>query len=78
MPAIPTEPTAPYGAGSRPTIADPLFTLSEFAAHCRVSVFTVRRAIRRGELRVIRVTPRRYVIRLSEGERYLVAREAAA
>ena len=71
MPPIPAEQTSPYGV-------DPLLTISEFAKRIRVSVFTVRRAIRRGELRVIRVTPRRYVIRLSEGERYLVAREAAA
>jgi excisionase family DNA binding protein len=43
-----------------------------------ISYDTLERIIRRGEIRVIRITPRRVGIRKSELERYITSRENAA
>lgn len=43
-----------------------------------ISLDTLERIIARGELRLIRITPRRVGIRRSELERYIASRETAA
>jgi excisionase family DNA binding protein len=49
----------------------PILTQREIAQRLRVSLDTVRRLCAAGELRVVRVSPRRIGILASEEERYL-------
>ena len=50
---------------------EPILTQREIAERWRVSLDTVRRRCAAGELRVVRVSPRRIGILASEEERYL-------
>jgi excisionase family DNA binding protein len=58
-----------------PRINDPIRTLREIAQRWGVHTDTVRRRVAAGELRVVRLSPRRVGIRSSEEERYLRERE---
>jgi hypothetical protein len=49
----------------------PIFTQLEIAQRWKVSLATVRRRCAAGELRVVRISPRRVGILASEEERYL-------
>ena len=53
------------------TNREPILTQREIAKRWRVSLDTVRRRCAAGELRVVRVSPRRIGILASEEERYL-------
>ena len=57
---------------------DPIRSLRDLANRWGVSLDTVRRRVAAGELRVVRVSPRRVGVRASEEERYLREREGAA
>jgi excisionase family DNA binding protein len=54
---------------------DPIRSPKELAARWGVSIDTVRRVVAAGELKVVRLSPRRIGIRASEEERYLRERE---
>jgi excisionase family DNA binding protein len=54
---------------------DPIRSLRNLADRWGVSLDTVRRLVAAGELRVIRLSPRRIGVRASEEERYLRERE---
>jgi len=57
---------------------DPIRTLREVAQRWGVHTDTVRRRVAAGELRVVRLSPRRIGVRASEEDRYLREREGAA
>jgi len=57
---------------------DPIRNLRELASRWGVSMDTVRRRVAAGELKVVRLSPRRIGVRASEEERYLREREGAA
>lgn len=57
---------------------DSVLSKATAAAALDVSHDTLERIIARGELRLIRITPRRVGIRRSELERYITAREGVA
>jgi excisionase family DNA binding protein len=54
-----------------PNEDDYVDSLSEVAARWNVSVDTIRRAVRRGDLQLTKLGPRRVGLRRSEGRRYL-------
>jgi hypothetical protein len=56
-------------------IGDPIRSLRDLARSWGVSLDTVRRRVAAGELRVVRLSPRRIGVRASEEERYLRERE---
>ena len=53
----------------------PIFTQREIAQRWKVSLATVRRRCKAGDLKVVRISPRRIGILPSEEQRYLKARE---
>jgi excisionase family DNA binding protein len=57
---------------------DTVLSIPTAAAALDISHDTLQRIIARGELRMIRITPRRVGIRRSELERYITSREVAA
>jgi hypothetical protein len=57
------------------SLREPILTQREIAKRWRVSLATVRRRCAAGELKVVRLSPRRVGILASEEERYLRARE---
>ena len=57
-------------------IDDPIHSLKQLAQRWGVSTDTVRRQVAAGELRVVRLSPRRIGVRASEEERYLRERES--
>jgi hypothetical protein len=58
-----------------PRSDDPIRSLRDLARRWGVSMDTVRRRVAAGELRVVRLSPRRIGVRASEEERYLRERE---
>ncbi len=54
---------------------EPILTQREIANRWKVSLATVRRRCAAGELKVVRLSPRRVGILASEEERYLRERE---
>ena len=56
-------------------VDDPISSLRNVAGRWGVSLDTVRRRVAAGELKVIRLSPRRIGVRASEEERYLRERE---
>ena len=56
---------------------DPIRSLRDVARRWGVSMDTVRRRVAAGELKVVRLSPRRIGVRASEEERYLREREGA-
>lgn len=56
--------------------ADPMVTPDELAHYLKVSVDTIHRAIRSGELPAIRVGPRLLRIRTEDAQRFLRPAEA--
>jgi len=54
---------------------DPIRSLRDLARRWGVSMDTIRRLVAAGELRVIRLSPRRIGVRASQEERYLRERE---
>jgi len=54
---------------------DPVYPLRDIARRWHVHVDTVRRRIAAGELKAVRLSPRRLGLRASEVERYLRERE---
>jgi len=55
---------------------DRVLTIYEVAERTGCSVATLRRCAKRGELRLLRLSPRRIGVRLSELRRWLDARAA--
>jgi hypothetical protein len=53
----------------------PIFTQREIAQRWKVSLATVRRRCKAGDLKVVRISPRRIGILPSEEQRYLKERE---
>ena len=53
---------------------DPISSLRDLARRWGVSMDTVRRRVAAGELKVVRLSPRRIGVRASEEERYLTER----
>jgi len=56
-------------------VDDPIRSLRDVARRWGVSLDTVRRRVAAGELKVVRLSPRRIGMRASEEERYLRERE---
>jgi predicted site-specific integrase-resolvase len=76
MPRVPGQ-VATYGHRD-PILADPLIPFAEWCANRRISIWTGRRIVANGDLRVVRISPRRWMVRQSEAARYDAAREVAA
>jgi predicted site-specific integrase-resolvase len=58
-----------------PSSDDSIRSLRQLARRWGVSMDTVRRRVAAGELKVVRLSPRRIGVRASEEERYLRERE---
>jgi hypothetical protein len=56
---------------------DRVITLGEAAAIAGVSLWTLKRRSDAGKLKILRLSPRRIGVRLSEIERYLTSIESA-
>ena len=69
MLSIPLSQLSPHHLGG-----DRVISLPEAAARAGVSVATLKRCGKRGELKVLRLSPRRIGIRLSDLEAFLASR----
>ena len=57
---------------------DPVLNVAHAAAFIGVSVATLKRAGARGEIKILKLSPRRLGVRTSEANRFLETREARA
>jgi len=69
---VPVSQTSPFPVGT-----DPVLTLDRSAEVAGVSPYTLRRAGNRREIKILRLSPRRIGIRLSELNRWLNERPQA-
>lgn len=67
---VPTNPASSY------PINDRVLSLPEAALICGLSVYTLKRCNARGEIKILRLSPRRIGIRLSELQAFLDSRAA--
>jgi excisionase family DNA binding protein len=65
---------APYPSS---TSDDRVATLNEAAVYTGISISSLRRAAKRGELRILRLSPRRVGIRLADLRAFLDSRGGA-
>lgn len=57
-------------------ISDPVLTLHQAAAAAGLSIFTLKRCGTRDEIKILKLSPRRLGVRVSELQRFLDTREA--
>ena len=63
---------------SAPLTVEPAYSLSEAAEILGVSTFTARRLGKSGALRIIRVSPRRIIVRPADLRAYIASRPDAS